>query len=100
MNEYMDTKVGLTEDMAGFLALLSVELDWLPEQHLCLPYPCQLKHGSSAYNCSTASEKERKKEEKECAPLQAKMEEREWVVHRALMLYLCECSSVLACVTT
>lgn len=36
--------VGLTENMDGFLALLSVELRWQP-QLMCLPYPCQLKRG-------------------------------------------------------
>ena len=40
--------------MGGFLALLSLELRWDPGI-LCLPYPCQLKHGGGAFNCSTAA---------------------------------------------
>ena len=45
--------VGLTEEISGFLTLLSLELGWAPKI-LCLPYPCQLKHGNSAYDCATA----------------------------------------------
>jgi hypothetical protein len=45
--------VGITENMNGFIALLSVEFDWPPEI-LCLPWPCQLKAGGGGYDCATA----------------------------------------------
>lgn len=45
--------VGVTEDLSSFLALVSLEMNW-PPHAMCLPYPCQLKHGSGAYACATA----------------------------------------------
>jgi len=46
--------VGLTEDLPGFLALLSLELKWGNSSLLCLPYPCQLKQGGGDTDCGAA----------------------------------------------
>ena len=47
--------VGITEKFSSFLALISLTFNWSPN-NMCLPFPCQLKHGSGHYNCSTAGQ--------------------------------------------
>lgn len=51
---FIDSVIYFFFNCIRFVALLTLELGW-PPSAVCLPYPCQLKHGNGAYNCSTAS---------------------------------------------